>query len=206
MIRTFLIAVTALSIVSIAAPARGQTVAEGNVLRPGDVVTVRVWREDELSGMFTVQEDGTVVLPRLGSYMVAGRDEEEVRQEIIAEYARTLRDPVVEVGIRRRITITGEVRSPGLYPVDTTMRLTDALTLAGGPLPNAKENRVVLIRGGERTELDVQEALAVRDLALQSGDQLYVPKKNWFVRNWQFYTSILGTVMSVYTFIAVRNR
>lgn len=214
MIRTFSTAVMALLVLATTvsaqaeaeAPPPTETGSAPGAMLPGDVIKIAVWREPELSGQFTVQEDRTVALPRLGSYSVVGKTPADVEAELLAEYSRTLRDPVVEIVILKRIVITGEVRTPGLYPVDPTMTLTDALTLAGGPLPNAKENRVDLIRGGERTEYNLEKVTLTRDIALLSGDQLYVPKKHWIVRNWRWYTTIAGTLMSVGTFILVGKR
>ena len=206
MIRTFSTTVLALMGLAAAAPAQTETGSVPGAMLPGDVINIAVWREPDLSGQFTVREDRTVTLPRLGAYSVAGKTPMDVENELLAEYSRTLRDPVVEIVILKRIVISGEVRTPGLYPVDPTMTLTDALTLAGGPLPNAKENRIVLIRGGERTVYNLEKVTLTRDIPLLSGDQLFVPKKHWLIRNWRWYTTIAGTIMSVGTFILVGKR
>src|SRR6266704_165227 len=48
------------------------TGAISTVIRPGDVVRLRIWREPDLSGEFTVDETGTVVLPKLGAVTITG--------------------------------------------------------------------------------------------------------------------------------------
>jgi protein involved in polysaccharide export with SLBB domain len=84
------------------------------------------------------------------------------------------------------------------------MSLTDALALAGGPMTTADRNKVVLIRGGTQTDIDVREALRLEDLSLRSGDQLYVPQQGWLRRNWPLATSVLASVLSVTTFVLAR--
>lgn len=187
-----------------AAPALPQTHAATDGLQPGDMINLRIWREPDLSGQFLVHEDGSAILPRLGPVIVVGKDAESLKREITEEYTRILRNPSIEILLQRRVTITGEVRTPGLYPIDPTMSLTDALALAGGPLTTADRDRVVLIRGGVETDIDVAEALRLDDLALQSGDQIYVPQKGWFSRNWPLIAGLTGTVLSLTTFILTR--
>jgi polysaccharide export outer membrane protein len=175
-----------------------------NGLQPGDVIKLSIWRELEMSGEFLVHEDGTAVLPRLGPVVVVGKEPEALKRELIEEYSKTLRNPSIEIILLRRVTITGEVRSPGLYPVNPTMSLTDALALAGGASPTADREKVVLIRGDERTTFNVEEALSIQDLSLRSGDQLYVPQRSWFSRNWPLAASLLGTALTLTTFILTR--
>jgi polysaccharide export outer membrane protein len=200
--RTLLLAT--LVVLGAAASALAQTHASVDGLQPGDIINLRIWREPDMTGQFMVQEDGTAVLPRLGPVVVVGKDAEVLKRELIEEYSKTLRNTSIEIILQRRVTITGEVRMPGLYPVDPTMSLTDALALAGGPLPTADRDKVVLIRAGAQTDVDVREALRLEDLSLRSGDQLYVPQQGWFRRNWPMAASIMATVISVTTFVLSR--
>ena len=193
----------ALLVLASATFAGAQTNADSG-LQPGDIINLRIWREPDMTGQFPVQEDGTAVLPRLGPVVVVGKDAEVLKRELTEEYSKTLRNPSIEIILQRRVTITGEVRNPGLYPVDPTMSLIDALAVAGGPLPNANREKVVLIRGGTRTEVDVEEALRLDELSLRSGDQLYVPQRSWLARNWQVMAGVIGTVLSLSTFVITR--
>lgn len=205
MIRTLLGLMVLLLGLAAQATAQTATATDNEPLLPGDVIRVNVWREPDWNGDFTVQEDHTVALPRVGVYDVAGKGRLEVERELVQTFSRDLLQPSVEIIVLRRITIAGEVRHPGLFPVDPTLALTDALILAGGPLPTAAEDKVVLIRDGVETKYRVSDAALLRDLHLQSGDQLYVPKRNWFLRNWQVYTSMFGTILSISAFFIARR-
>lgn len=169
-------------------------------LRPGDVIRVEVWREPDLSGEFEVNEDGVVVFPLLGRYDVTGVPSESLQRRLVRDYAEYLDNPSVDVTPLRRISILGQVRQPGLYPVDATVSLADALAMAGGPTPNADREDVRLLRDGEviRKNLDVE--LALESSAVQSGDRIWVGETSWFSRNWQWIGGTIATALSLAIF------
>lgn len=168
-----------------------------NEVRPGDVVRVQIWREPDLSGEFPVHEDGSVILPRVGPMLAAGKSPDVLRRELTDAYSVTLRNPSVDIQILLRVSIVGEVRQPGLYPVDPTMSVSDALALAGGPTNSANKGQIVLLRGSEQLEIDLEEKYSVVDIGLQSGDRIYVPERSWFVRNLPLVTSVIGLVSTL---------
>jgi polysaccharide export outer membrane protein len=179
--------------------ARGQAPAETAESRlvPGDVIRLNIWREPDLTGEFLVHEDGTAVLPKIGPMHVTAYTPAELRTHVVEEYSRTLRNPSIEVVVLRRILITGQVANEGVYPVDPTMTLVEALALAGGPTPAARNDRVILIRGNSEIEIDMDEAPAVRNLALRSGDQLLVPASSTWVRNWKLLVGMVSSTISL---------
>lgn len=170
-----------------------------DVLRPGDIVRLVVWREAAFSGDFTVDRDGRVVLPRLGSVLVAGVPTAELREQIIGGLARYLRNPSIDVIFLRRITIHGAVARAGLYPVDPTMTVLDALALAGGPRGDGRLDRIQLIRDGQEVATISTTGVQIGDLAIRSGDQLFVPEQAWFRRN----TALVATAFSAAVSVAI---
>jgi polysaccharide biosynthesis/export protein len=166
-------------------------------LVPGDVIRLNIWREPDLTGQFMVQEDGTAVLPKIGPVHVTEYTPSNLKDRLVEEYSRTLRNPSIEVVVLRRILISGEVGAEGVYPVDPTMSLVEALALAGGPNPNAKKDRVVLIRDDREIEIDLDDPLEVRNIALQSGDQLLVPSASTLIRNWKLLVGMVSSTISL---------
>lgn len=152
-------------------------------LQPGDVVRVRIWREPDLSGDFPVPIDGFVNFPKAGRIRVAGESPAVVRHALETAYNRSLRDPAVEVTFLRRVNVLGSVRQPGLYPVDPTMTVMDALALAGGIQADGKLDDIEIRREGRTLLTNVSQAATVERLQLQSGDQIYVPQRSWWDRN-----------------------
>lgn len=181
-----------------------QTAGNPEALRPGDVVRLRIWREPDLSGDFQVDEQSVVVLPKVGPVSVAGVSRDSLRRSLTASYAQYLRNPSIDVVLLRRVNIVGAVRNPGLYPVDPTMRVVDALALAGGVTSEGKQNRVELIRGGERTSIDLSPQVRIGETPLRSGDQLIVPRRSWLARNPGLLIGTLTAVTGIIVRLATR--
>ena len=149
-------------------PPAGPTAAELPVdpdtavgLKPGDVVRLQVHRDTTLGGEFQVNENGAAVLPILGRREVAGLTPDSLRTQLLAEYGEYYKDPVMDVTVLRRISILGAVKKPGLYPVDPTVSLSEALALAGGMTPLADADDIRLIRSGRVLREDLDRATLV---------------------------------------------
>ena len=165
------------------APVAAAQAGSGDPLRPGDVVRLRIWREPDLSGEFPVGAGGEVVLPKVGPMPVAGQPADTVRARVVRAYTAFLQHSSVDVVLLRRVQVTGAVRNPGLYNVDPTMTVSDALALAGGTTPQGEPDRVALFRGGERVDVRLTGSTPIAASAVRSGDQLVVPERSWLSRN-----------------------
>lgn len=178
--------IVALSAVSGAAgqeqPVRAPDRAEV-VVRPGDRVRLKVWREPDLSGEFVVDEDGIVVLPKLGPLEIKHLSTDSLKARLVARYSASLRNPAVEVTVLRRINVLGAVRNPGLYHVDLTTTVADVLALAGGVSSEGNQDRIELVRGGKRQPVRLSQESRLADSPILSGDQLLVAERGWFARN-----------------------
>ena len=166
-------------------------------LRPGDAVRVSVWREPDLSGEFQLDVRGYATFPKLGPLPVASVHPDSIRPLLLAEYAKYLVNPSIEVVPLRRISVLGAVAKPGLYPVDPTMTLADAVALAGGAAPDGKREIVELRRGAEVVFAELDVATPVSRTPLQSGDQLWVPQKSWISRNPWIFTSVVAAAATI---------
>lgn len=167
------------------------------MLRPGDMLRMRIFQEPELSGEFQVDEHGILTLPRLGDIRIAEWEPDSIRPRLTRRFSEYLRDPVVEVTILRRVAIYGAVLKPGLYPVDPTMTVQEALALAGGAAPDGKRDRVELLRGDHRIETDLSLSTTIDQMRLRSGDQLFVPQRSWLSRNTWLLGSLLGATATI---------
>jgi protein involved in polysaccharide export with SLBB domain len=168
--------------------------------RPGDVIRVRIWREPDLSGDFPVDERGVTVLPRLGATDVTGRSADALRRDLVAAYLPMLSHSSVAVIVLRRVQVTGAVRNPGLYPLDPTVTIEEAIAVAGGVTADGRTDRVELVRGGRVLSVSLARDLSVADSPVRSGDQLRVPERSWLSRNAAFaasVTSVLGSLLMV---------
>jgi protein involved in polysaccharide export with SLBB domain len=174
-------------------------------LRPGDVLKLWIWREEEMSGSFPVPEDGVVVLPKIGARKVIGRVPAELKAEIVADYQKYLRNPSIEITFLRRVNVLGAVKEPGVYPVDETMTIANVLALAGGTTSQGKQDEVQLHREGKKLVARITQQTRIADLPLQSGDQLYVPERSWAARNSPLVAAFVSGLVSVAIAVIVQN-
>jgi len=167
-------------------------------LRPGDSLRVRVWREPDLSGVFMVDEHGDLTFPRLGRRSVVNVPIDSIRARVQREYAEFVRDASVEITPLYRVRVNGAVRNPGLFTVDPTMSVGDAIGLAGGVSPEGRSGRVDLVRDGRRIATSISPSSRLVELALRSGDELYVPERAWITRNTGLLFGGLSAIASLF--------
>ena len=185
-------------------PAPADTAASMH-LRPGDVVKLWIWREEELSGEFPVPETGIVVFPKIGPWNVMQSSLAKLKEELRTEYLKYLRNPSIELTFLRRVSILGAVRDPGLYPVDETMTVASVLALAGGTTQHGRPDQVELFRDGKKLVTKITQRTRISELPLRSGDQLYVPERSWFARNTPIVSALLSGLVSVTIALIVQN-
>jgi polysaccharide biosynthesis/export protein len=175
----------------------GRPIAPEAEARPGDRVVLKIWNEPEMSDTFTVAQNGSVILPRLGSVPVQGVPIVELEDSLRRAYTAYLRNPSVEVAVLRRISVLGEVRNPGVYLADLTMGLPEVIARAGGPTENANMGRITVVRGSERFRFRGNRQEAMFAAQLLSGDQVIVERRNFLARN------ALATISTAVTVIAL---
>jgi polysaccharide export outer membrane protein len=158
-----------------------------------DVLTVTVFGEPELSGKYTVEQDGTFTFPQIGRVKAGGLTLRALEQELKAKLADGyLKNPQVAVAIEnyrsQRILVIGEVRSPGEYQLNGEMTLLSALARAGSTTPSASREATIVRprknakQGEEPSEIikvdlaDLQGGNMALNVALQDGDTVNVLK------------------------------
>src|SRR5690242_6024450 len=187
-----------------AAPPASSSATPTGVLLPGDVVRLRIWREPDLSGDFQVDEQGRVVLPKIGALSIKQMPAASLKTMLVEKYSTYLRDPAIVVIVLRRVNVLGAVKNLGLYPVDATMTVADVLALAGGVAPEGSPDKCELIRGGSRLDVKLTRRTKIGDTPLQSGDQLYVPQRSWIARNPGVVAGTLTAVAGIVVSLLVR--
>jgi polysaccharide biosynthesis/export protein len=161
-----------------------------------DVLNITVFGEADLSGKYTVEQDGTFTFPLVGRVKAGGvtiREFEGLLKKQLSD--GFLKNPQVSIAIEtyrsQRILVMGEVRSPGEYLLSSDMTLLAALVRAGGTTP-AASREVVIVRsrrvapttgeGGAEAEIlkidlgELQSGNTALNVTLQDGDTINVPK------------------------------
>jgi polysaccharide export outer membrane protein len=161
--------------------------AGASTLGPGDVIEVRVYREQEISGVYQVGADGDVVFPLCQRVVVGGLTPngaaEKFRECLAAGF---IRDPQVAVLVReynsKKVFVFGEVQKPGTFTYQDGMSIVQAVTLAGGFTRGASQNSTSVtrrVRGQEvKVKVNVQDIALGKapNFTLEPGDIVYVPE------------------------------
>lgn len=152
---------------------------------PGDTVSVTVEPAEEYNRDVTVQPDGKVELPLIGSIKIQDYTAKELEKVLEEKFSKYVEAPKVAVAVRsfsgRKIAILGEVRSAGYYPYRDGMKLLELVALAGGASELARTRKVQVLRQGgtQKVTFNFQAVLdgdLSRDLVLVPGDVIYFPK------------------------------
>jgi polysaccharide biosynthesis/export protein len=171
-------ALLALSLVS--PPAHGQPPGKepGYRIGPRDLVEIKVFEEPQLNVERRVAEDGTIDLPLIGDVAVAGKTEDQVRQDLkeLIE-SKLLQHASVDVKVRefraRPISVIGAVKQPGNLAFSGRWTLLEALTAAGG-LAESHGNVVYVVRHSDNGLSD-QIAIDLNDLLVRADPRVNVP-------------------------------
>ena len=162
--------------------------------RPGDRVLVQVFGDPTLSGSPTLDEQGRVTLPRIGTLQASTMTIAELRDTVRMRLTAVLRDPIIDVAVLRRIVVAGEVVKPGVYFADLTSTIGEMVAQAGGLKETAKSNQVFLVRGENRRRIERWETDNSPESDLHSGDQIFVGRQSWLQLN---IIPFAGTSMAI---------
>ena len=122
---------------------------------------------------------------------------EHLVQRLLEDYRRYLLNPSIEITILRRINILGAVTRPGIYNVDPTVTIADALAMAGGVTTIGNPDNIQILRDGQELTTGVSQRTRIAESPMQSGDQIYVPERGMFSRNTGLYTTLFSAAITL---------
>jgi len=170
-------------------PARVPSVPPENyVIGSEDVLTVNVWREQEVSRTVQVRPDGMITLPLVGEIKALGLTPLQLQDQVTNSLKKFMADPQVTVMVTevRSLTfnIVGQVGRPGFYPLTRSYTVLDAIAMAGGMRDFAKEKKIYVLRtqaDGKQVRLKFNYKQVIKgkhpeqNIVLQPRDTLVVP-------------------------------
>jgi polysaccharide biosynthesis/export protein len=172
--------------------AAGVTASPLIVLGRGDDVSMQVFGQPDMDSTLYIADDGTVRVPLLRNPVkVAGLSPPQAARkiEVALERGGILVSPHVALKVvnsrSQKVSILGQVRSPGSYVIDSNTTLFRLLSEAGGPTASASDAIDILRAGpnGKIRHLTVDlQGLAnpetepdAAEIKMKGGDQVYVP-------------------------------
>lgn len=169
----------------------------------GDQIALIVEGEQQLTGTFAIQDGPNLILPGIGGISMAGVMRSELENHLRKELSRFIRDPVVHAESSIRVMMTGGIGKGGYYVLPTNTLLSDALMVAGGPVSNARLDRIRVERKGEviwegeAVQQAIIEGRTLDRMSIRAGDQIIVPTRD--VSGFSRLLAPLGLVVSALT-------
>jgi polysaccharide export outer membrane protein len=170
------------------------------VVGPRDVLSITLFDQQDLSGKYTVEADGTFTFPLIGRVKAGGLTLRDVEKALRTQLADGFfKNPQVSVSVEQyrsqRVFVLGEVRLPGTYPLMGDMTLIEALARAGSATEHAAgEALIVRPADAARTQgpilpeqdtsaqvrrVDIKALQSGRlseNASLRDGDTVFVPR------------------------------
>jgi protein involved in polysaccharide export with SLBB domain len=159
------------------------------VVGPGDELLITAWGDIDVEYRLTVNRDGTIMVPLVGSTVVQGRTAGELTEYLRRRFQRVypgLRPGgpsqlEVSLGRLRAMTVfvLGHVNRPGSFTVQSLASVMDVLSAAGGAIWRGSLRNVQVIRAGQTDTLDLYSFLLngnlPKSVRLHHGDVVVIP-------------------------------
>lgn len=160
-------------------------------LGAGDVIRVTVYEHPDLGALARIAADGGITFPLIGEVRVAGLTvrEAELRLAQALEREGLVQQPQVSLMVEsfesQRVSVLGQVKSPGVYPVVPGSTVVDMIAQAGGLAENAGSLAVVSGgKAGSKSLVDLTSILdgesAAGNRVVANGDRIFVPLAEQF--------------------------
>ena len=184
------------AVAAAAPPAPDKSAVKAPLLQlgPGDSVNIQVYGQPDLSTTVYVGDDGTVSVPLAGNVQVTGLSPAQASSRIEAalKSGKFLVDPHVTLTVTQtrsqRVSVLGQVGTPGRYAVESNTTIFDLLAQAGGITATGSDIIYIirLDKDGKEVRFPVDlKGLAngsgtIHSMSLQGGDSVFVPKAEQF--------------------------
>ncbi len=184
-----------------------------------NVDATRIFNQESNKGgerTYLVDEDGNIEFPVLGKIKLAGLTRNEAIQYLKGRLSDEIIDPGVSIKITNyKITVLGEVSSPGSYTLDNEkVSLIDMLGMAGDLTINGTRDNILVIReeGDQRnfyrvdlTSPDIFNSpvfyLAQNDVIYVEPDKHKINSKSTTYRDVSFVISVAGFLLTIITLL-----
>ena len=168
---------------------------------------------------YLIDQDGMIDFPVIGKLKISGLSPDELRTLLRNELADYLKDPIINIQIRNfRITVLGEVASPGNYPVlGEQLTILEALGLAGDITLRGKRDNILVIRDYDGAKVYTRVNLTSKDIMkspayyISQNDVIYVEPNRTGIRetsigsNTALTVSIISLLITTTAIILTRT-
>lgn len=162
-----------------------QTAAGSDVvITDGDVINIRVFNQEPLSTREKVRSDGKMSLPVVGEIAARGKRPAQLATEIQDKLKAVVVAPSVTVSVEQnaelKVSVVGEVRQSGVFPLESGASVLHAIAAGGGLSDYADRDKIFVVRKSlpqrvrfRYSDLRAQEQKSI-SFTLQPGDIIVV--------------------------------
>jgi polysaccharide export outer membrane protein len=152
-----------------------------------DVLSIYVWKEEELTRDVVVMPDGNIHFPLIGELRAQGKTVGELKSEMTKNLTDYIDAPAVTVMVvdqRSQVIYTvGKLMQPGPYPLAPNMTVLQAISAAGGFTEWADTKEITIVRNKDGKQVlipfnynDVTSGKKIeQNITLKPGDTIVVP-------------------------------
>jgi polysaccharide biosynthesis/export protein len=120
------------------------------VIAPGDLVSVRVFNQESMSTRVRVRSDGKIAVPLVGDVEAAGKTPAALSRELAGRFKEYVVSPMVTTTVEETqptsVSVLGEVTHAGIYTLDASAGVLQALAAAGGFTEYASRDAIYVVR------------------------------------------------------------
>lgn len=166
------------------APVDNVPVTADYVIGPGDELVIHIWGQVDGDIRVIVDRNGTINIPKIGVFNVAGIAYKDLQSNLKSMFSRTYRNFELSVTLGElrsiQVFVVGQAKRPGSYTIGSMSTLVNALFASGGPSGKGSMRRIQLKRGGTVvTEFDLYDLILngdkSKDVRLLPGDVIFIP-------------------------------
>jgi len=156
-------------------------------VNPGDILSVTVWKEEDLQRQVIVRPDGGFSFPLAGEVQAEGRSIEQIRQAVAERLEKYIPDAVVTVAAEdlagNTVFVIGQVNRPGEFRALGEIDVMQALSMGGGTTTFAQLGAIKILRrvNGQLIAIPFDYKAVEKgkrlnqNIVLQPGDVVVVP-------------------------------
>jgi len=161
------------------APVDNIPVSADYTVGPGDEIVLRAWGSIDVDYRSTVDRNGLLNLPKIGSFNVAGVKASELEKHLQTQIGRLYTNFSLSASLGQlrglKVFVFCPALRPGVFTLASQSTMLSAVVMAGGPSPSGSMRKVLLRRDGRViSELDIYEFLVQgdksKDVQLAAGD------------------------------------
>jgi polysaccharide export outer membrane protein len=160
---------------------------DGYRIGPGDVLSIAVWKNADLTRVVPVLPDGKISFPLIGELAVSDMTVGQLTKLLKEKLEPYSPDPQLSVEVQQThslvVYVIGKVNRPGNFTYNGNIDVLQALAMAGGLNPFAKRTEIKILRTDKDGKKEfpfnydavTEEGSLAQNIPLKRGDVVVVP-------------------------------